>query len=758
MVGRGAGAPRPVTLVAALVVLAACFTETQAASATAAAPPGPRVQAGIEQVYVTGTTPGDTVSIALRRRAPLMFRWRRHWDVPVTTKTSDAFGSVAFRNLTQGATYVVRDVTSGWSAVTKVLVAGDNPPDSFYRATELHEGLNYIPMRDGVTLAATVRPPLGRTLADGPFPTVIEYSGYQVAAPHDAVTNIVNRALGRPNDPLAPTGETYVGSVLLRLAGYAVVSVQMRGSGCSGGEADLFDLPSAYDGYDAVEAVAAQDFVLGARVGMVGISFSAFSQIVTAGTRPPHLAAIAPLSFLGRMWDVGRPGGIVNDGFAEGWLRDRQHNAEPAPSPDALAYANVLVETDATCRANQMLRLQTRDAIAAVRSQPTMTSTTDYTRRDFTKWMGDIAVPVFGSLQFQDEQTSSYVMLAAQTLLGANDRVWLHLSSGVHGDSVEVGTFVDLLAFLDIYVAGRAPEIKPLVYLMAPLVWGNDHGGLPLPPSWFRSYDDARHDFESRPRVTVGLERPRSSHDGGARTRWGLSSASWPPKGAEVSTMYLGTGGTLSTAPGEPGEVAYLSDPSARPRTYGSTWTAVPAGDGVGFVSAPLESDVVTAGPAAADLWLSSTASDTDVEVTVTEVRPDGSEMFVDTGVQRASVRHVDAAKSTPTVPQMTFDRIEPLAPGFNEVRVQVLPFAHAFRAGSRIRVLVAPVGGDRSAWAFDTVDAASPPTNRIALGGIHPSSVSLTVLPGVAAGASLPECNLSGQPCRPYVAAANGG
>lgn len=222
--------------------------------------------------------------------------------------------------------------------------------------------------------------------------------------------------------------------------------------------------------------------------------------------------------------------------------------------------------------------------------------------------------------------------------------------------------------------------------------------------------------------------------------------------------MYLGTGGTLSPAPGEPGEVAYLSDPSARPRTYGSTWTTVPAGDGAGFVSAPLESDVVTVGPAAADLWLASSATDTDVAVTVTEVRPDGSEMFVDTGVQRASVRHVDAATSTPTVPQMTFDRIEPLAPGFNEVRVQVLPFAHAFRAGSRIRVLVAPVGGDRSAWAFDTVDAAAPPTNRIALGGVHASSVSLTVLPGVPAGASLPECNLSGQPCRPYVAATNGG
>lgn len=747
-----------VSLVLALASVSTCVVLGSATPAAAATPVpgGPRVLAGIEQVYVTGVSAGDTVALTKPRPRGPLFGMGHRPDVRVATAVADAFGSVVFRGLSQGATYTVRDVTSGWSAATTVLTAGDNPPEAFYRATAMHEGLNYIPMRDGITLAATVRPPVGRTLAEGPFPTVVEYSGYQVAAPHDALTDIVGRMLGRPQDPLAPTGETYVGGLLLRLAGYAVVSVQLRGTGCSGGEADLFDLPSTYDGYDAIEAVAAQDFVLGARVGMVGISFSAFSQIVTAGTRPPHLAAIAPLSFLGRLWDVGRPGGIVNNGFAEGWLRGRQDNAEPAPSPGALPYANVLVATDAACRGNQALRLQTRDAIAALRSQPTMAP--DYTRRDFTRWMARIQVPVFGALQFQDEQTSAYAMLAARTLLGANDRVWLNLSSGEHSDSINVGTFVDLLAFLDIYVAGRAPTIKPLVYLLSAFIWGNDHASLPLPPSLFRSYDDARREFEARPRVSVGMERPESSDDGGTRTRWGLTASTWPPPGATVSTLYLGAGGTLSEAPGAAGEAAYVSDPSARPRMYGPTWTAVPGGVGLGFVTAPLDADVVAAGPAAADLWLASTATDTDVQVTIAEVRPDGAEMLVNTGIQRASVRHVDTAASTPTVPQLTFDRIEALAPGFNEVRAQILPFAHAFRAGSRIRVVVGPVGGDRTAWAYDTIDATTPPTNTIRLGGPAPSSVSLTILPGTAATASLPACNLSGQPCRPYTPAANGG
>ena len=70
----------------------------------------------------------------------------------------------------------------------------------------------------------------------------------------------------------------------------------MRGSGCSGGAFDLFGWPTTYDGYDAIETVAAQDWVKGGKVGMGGISFSGITQLFTAGTQPPHLAAVAPLS------------------------------------------------------------------------------------------------------------------------------------------------------------------------------------------------------------------------------------------------------------------------------------------------------------------------------------------------------------------------------------------------------------------------------------------------------------------------------
>jgi predicted acyl esterase len=46
----------------------------------------------------------------------------------------------------------------------------------------------------------------------------------------------------------------------------------MRGTGCSGGAFDFFERLQSLDGYDLVETVARQPWVLHNRVGMAGIS------------------------------------------------------------------------------------------------------------------------------------------------------------------------------------------------------------------------------------------------------------------------------------------------------------------------------------------------------------------------------------------------------------------------------------------------------------------------------------------------------
>jgi len=74
-------------------------------------------------------------------------------------------------------------------------------------------------------------------------------------------------------DPESPQPSTLITQAL----GFATVAVNMRGSGCPGGILNLFDLLTA-DGYDVVETVAAQPWVLHGRVGMVGISFQGISR------------------------------------------------------------------------------------------------------------------------------------------------------------------------------------------------------------------------------------------------------------------------------------------------------------------------------------------------------------------------------------------------------------------------------------------------------------------------------------------------
>ena len=132
-------------------------------------------------------------------------------------------------------------------------------------------GVSFSP--DGTKLAYAVHPPTqpanlglpGLPMTDvnvpgnvpytAPYPTLIEYSGYGYANP------------AGPDSGIA---------VLANLMGFAVVDVNMRGTGCSGGAFDFFEPLQSLDGYDIIETVARQKWVRGGKVGMLGISYGFF--------------------------------------------------------------------------------------------------------------------------------------------------------------------------------------------------------------------------------------------------------------------------------------------------------------------------------------------------------------------------------------------------------------------------------------------------------------------------------------------------
>ena len=47
----------------------------------------------------------------------------------------------------------------------------------------------------------------------------------------------------------------------------------------------------------------------------------------------------------------------------------------------------------------------------------------------------------------------------------------------------------------------------------------------------------------------------------------------------------------------------------------------------------------MTVGTASVDLWVQSSAKDADLQVVLSEIRPDGKEQFVQAGILRASMR-----------------------------------------------------------------------------------------------------------------------
>lgn len=756
-------------------VLAGCSTASPSIGTTKEQAPAANAKAkftargSVDAAYVLGATPGRQLILADAS------------GQQVGHGTADRYGSLIIWNLPPGGGYSFREIDGSRVEGTpafSVLNGADPPPHSFYSSQHMTVGLNYITMRDGIKLAATLRLPLGETMADGPFPTVIEYSGYQIAAPGSLIEDEIGQYKGNPT--LLPDTSTVVGSVITPLLGFATVSLQMRGSGCSGGAFDLFGPSTTYDGYDAVEIVASQPWVKGHKVGLVGISFSGISQLFVAGTDPPGLAAVAPLSVTDDLYSTGYPGGIYNSGFAASWVEQREADAQPAPAGGE-PYARTLIEEgDRKCLANQALRLQT-PTVASLMGSNTYRVPSLFNPRSPSVWAKNIRVPVFMVGAFQDEEVGGQ-WPALVPNLAADKQVWVTMLNGTHIDSLGPGTMSRWIEFLDIFVADQVPRVSPLFSSLVPEFYEKATGAPagPLPALRFTNAASAavaRADFErDDPRVRVLFDNGGGSAGPGAlQPVWELDFPSWPPPDAVPTRFYLGAGGGLLTAsPGTKAQVSFRPNPAARPATdlaaSANVWAALPpydwapvkGSDGLGFITPPLAHDLVVVGPASLDLMLMSSAADTDLQVTISEVRPDGKELFIQTGQLRAGDRALDPSLSTVLDPVPTYLEADarPLRHGaFTEVRIPILPFAYAFRAGSRIRITITAPGGDRPEWAYATPATDSKVVDTVGLGGVTPSQLVLGVIEGVNPPDPQPACpSLRGEPCRTYLPAGNGG
>jgi hypothetical protein len=740
------------------------------------------VRPGVELVTVSGAEPGQQLTLyddegTRRTTFTADGEGRAHFayipeDPDLSVDEALAVGLASGSTLRPGE-YLLRDDSAEPALVSEpfeVLGRDDAPDLAFYEdqaldgvdldvlgapvdGAETADGYQYIEMRDGVTLSTMVRFPDRSLYGDGPWPTVVEYSGY---------------------GPSNPDSEE-PGSRLARSFGYATVSVNMRGTGCSGGVFDTFNPAQQADGYDIVEAVAHQPWVLNNRVGMVGLSYSGITQLFTAATRPPSLAAVTAQSVIADPWLQQWPQGIYNDGFTRNWLAERERQSGSGGSDWVTARVDGGDDTCAANVAEHELNIDFEAFGRALAMRPA-----DADARDLRELVRDIDAAVLVTGAFQDEQTGAQFGALLDSFENART-LRAGLWNGRHPDGYSPMNLMAWYEFLELYVAERVPRVPDALRAagiedVVAEEFGfrdADLGPDRLADEYGDDYEAALAAYEDEDPVRVVFG---SGHGGNEVGEPGgvfeTTFEAWPPPDAEETSFYLGAGGTLQGDGDEAGDEAvdrFAFDPEAGDTTllaeYDTLspgqawrWTRFPAARSVSYITEPLEEDLVVAGQGYVDLWVGVDAPDADVQVTLSEVRADGIEYLVQNGWLRLGHRAIDESRSggLEVVHSFTESDYAPLPEDeLVQARIEIPATGHAFVAGSRLNLTVSSPGRNHVTWTFDPpegVDAGT--TYQVGHGGGTPSALVLPVVdvdydPDPATPAPCP--GLRGQACRRY-------
>ena len=740
------------------------------------------VIAGTQEVSVTGLEPGAPVTLLDAGDAPLVTlladdlgqvhtAYVPDEHLEFQTGGDNVMPTAAGRSLQPG-TYRMRIGEGDDVEVTETFEVGgvdDHPAASAYdqeltgvtvgllgeplEGEDVEDGFNYLEMRDGTLLSAMVRFPDPGLYGDGPYPTVVEISGY---------------------DNISDPGAQEPGSRLAQALGYATVGVSMRGTGCSGGAFDVFSPSQQADGYDAIEIIGRQPWVKGGAVGMVGLSYSGITQLYTAATNPPHLAAITPQSVIADPWLQQWPGGIYNGGFTRQWLAQRDQAA--AGDQGWVRERTIGPDRDTTCTDNLALRSQNVDFEAfggALEMRPP-----DAEERDLRDLVRRIDVPVLLTGAFQDEQTGPLFGSMLDHFDAApvfRARIW----NGRHPDGYSPMNTMSWFEFLELYVDREVPDMPEILRAGIPSELGNEFQ-VTVPPfdvprlrqQYGDDLDAALAAYEAEEPIEVVFENGAGQDEPGEPGgTFSIHVEGWPTTTADPRTWYFGESGTLTDdePSGGDGADAFQHDPEAGGEDFFGDdgyellapvwdidWTQFPEGSSVSYLTEPLPEDLVLGGPGEVTLWIGSEADDAYVQATLTEVTPADEEVLLQSAYLRVGHRAVDEEESQPLRVEHSFsaDAYEPIPAGERvEARIALPTVAAPIRAGSRLRLTVSSPGRNHGTWLFETPQDDDPPTHSVGRSVAEPSSITLSVLPGVRVPPERPACgSLRGQPCRPFV------
>jgi uncharacterized protein len=688
-------------------------------------------------------------------------------DVLESTGTSGLSLANAYI-LEPGDGYHIRndsDDPPSWTPRFRVLAVDDIPDAALYEEQVLggihvspitgpdgdpEVGYQYITARDGVKLGTMVRLPEPILYGDGPYPTVIEYSGYSPSRP----------------DRMSP------GALIANAFGYATVSVNMRGTGCSGGVFDFFNRAQHADGYDIIETVARQPWVLNNQVGMVGLSYPGISQLYAASTNPPSLAAIVPLSTIADAWEMQWPGGIYNAGFTRQWVDARESDAAAG---GASWVVGRIEEGDSVCEENLSLSVHSLDFETILRQMEMRPPRAD--DRDLNRLVTQIETAVFYGGSFQDEQTGAQFG-AMLDRFDAARALKVVLTNGRHPDGYAPHTVFRWFEFLEFYVAERIPVLNTVIRSAGAQEFG-DLFGMENTRfeddrfTMYETYAEALAAYEAEPAVRVLFESGAGDEQSGIPIpNFEATYDRWPTATAQPIEWRLGPEGRLLEEESEAtGADLWRFDPDAGAETFFGPrgyqllvplwdidWSRFMPGHIAAYETAPFTEAQVIAGPGIAELWIKSPVDDVTVQVTLTEVRPDDTEYLIQTGWLRLGHRAAELGDDLRLIRSYGQGDFEAVPVNtWVSAQVAIPSVAHPIRVGSRLRMLVSTPGRDHGTWEFEAPPYEDVPSFALGHGGMKPSRLTMTTLPGIEIPADYPPCpSLRGQPCRTYEALEN--
>jgi uncharacterized protein len=550
--------------------------------------------------------------------------------------------------------------------------------------------------RDGVTLYADIF----RPKADGQFPVLLERTPY-----------------GKNNDI----------SIALRGAarGYVMIIQDVRGRFASEGEWYVFKHESA-DGYDAVEWAAALPYSNG-KVGMYGGSYVGATQMLAAIAHPPHLAGICPFvtgSDYHENWTY--QGGAFEQWFSESWTSRL--------AKDTFDRQLTRV-TDATVGDSQLpIASFPLFNTSGFRTSELMASLAPY----FLDWLAHPAYDDYWrAWSIQDRYadiTVPVLSIAAwyDIFQGGSLQNYLGLKNQAGSEAARRGQH--LLVTLGGH-AGQGRKVGDVDFGAA-AEFNDDDATL----DWYDYlFKGAQNEFAQKP-VTIfvmGLNQWRQEDD-------------WPLARAKNTKYFLhsqgaansarGNGSLSTKAPNSEPPDHYVYDPANPVPTIGGPLCCDPAhlkpgardqrpaetrADVLVYSTRTFPEDIEVTGPVKVELYVESSALDTDFTAKLVDVGPDGFARNLTDGIIRARYRD-------------SREKAELLTPGqVYKLTIDLWSTSNVFLKGHALRLEISSSNFPRFDRNLNTAESPESgqqfisATNAIFHDRKRPSALILPIVPG---------------------------